>query len=171
MKPIGKIFRTVIVILVVSFVAASTVSAQDKKKVEKRIMVVSVDDNGVMKDTTIIKTDTLEFNGEKIVINTRGGRHVMRGTGEDDRMIWIERDDDSDDDTAGPVMMQHMQSMPDMMQGMRPMRMAGQNMEAGEGVSYHLIIDGVMVTIRAPKDKAGQADQILEAAKKVLMKK
>ena len=171
MKPMGKIFRTAAVIVAVILVAANTVSAQDKKKVEKRIMVVSVDDNGVTKDTTIITTDTLEFNGENIVFNTRAGRHVMHGTGEGDSMIWIEKDENGDEDQPGHIMIQGMQNIPGMMQGMRAMRMTGRDMEASEGVTYHLSVDGVVVNIRAPKEKAGEADQILEAAKKVLMKK
>ena len=163
----GKIFRTVTVIIALILVAANTVSAQDKKKVEKRIMVISVDDNGGRKDTTIITTDSLEFTGENIVISTRAGRHVMRGTGEGNSMIWIEKDENGDEDQMDHITIQGMQNM----QGMRAMRMTGRDMEASEGVTYHLSVDGVVVTIRAPKEKAGQADQILEAAKKVLMKK
>ena len=49
--------------------------------------------------------------------------------------------------------------------------MAAREMETREGVNYHLSVDGVVVTIRAPKDKTDEADKILEAAKKVLMKK
>lgn len=167
MKQMGKIFRTVTVIIALILVAANTVSAQDKKKVEKRIMVISVDDNGGRKDTTIITTDSLEFTGENIVISTRAGRHVMRGTGEGNSMIWIEKDENGDEDQMDHITIQGMQNM----QGMRAMRMTGRDMEASEGVTYHLSVDGVVVTIRAPKEKAGQADQILEAAKKVLMKK
>jgi hypothetical protein len=157
MKPMEKMFRTITVIAAVLLVAVGTVSAQDKKKTEKRITVVSVDDNGVMKDTTIITTDTVEFKGENIIVNTRQGRRIISGSGEGDRMIWIEKDEDQ----PGQAMMQRMMPM---------MRMA-ERMEAGEGVTYHLSVDGVVVTIRAPKEKADEADQILEAAKKVLMKK
>ena len=157
----GKLFRTATAIVAVLIVAAGTVSAQDKKKVEKMITVVTVDDNGVTKDTTIIKTDTLEFNGENIIFNTREGKRIMGGSGAGDHLMWIEKDDD--EVLPGQTMMQqHM---------MMPMRMAAREMETREGVNYHLSVDGVVVTIRAPKDKTDEADKILEAAKKVLMKK
>ena len=156
-----KLFRIATAIVAVLIVAAGTVSAQDKKKVEKMITVVTVDDNGVTKDTTIIKTDTLEFNGENIIINTREGKHIMGGSGAGDHLMWIEKDED--EVLPGQTMMQqHM---------MMPMRMAEREMETREGVNYHLSVDGVVVTIRAPKDKTDEADKILEAAKKVLMKK
>jgi hypothetical protein len=156
-----KLFRTATAIVAVLIVAAGTVSAQDKKKVEKMITVVTVDDNGVTKDTTIIKTDTLEFNGENIIINTREGKRIMGGSGAGDHLMWIEKDED--EVLPGQTMMQqHM---------MMPMRMAAREMETREGVNYHLSVDGVVVTIRAPKDKTDEADKILEAAKKVLMKK
>lgn len=167
----GKVFRTVVVIAAVLVVAAGTMSAQDRKKVEQRITIVSVDDNGVRTDTTIIKADTLMFNGDSIIFNARAGRRIMRGTGQGDRMIWIQRDLNSDQDTTGTIMIQRMQNMQGMMRGRRSMRMAPPVMEAREGVNYHLSVDGVVVTIRAPREKADQADQILEAAKKVLMKK
>jgi hypothetical protein len=157
----GKLFRTATAIVAFLIVAAGTVSAQDKKKVEKMITVVTVDDNGVTKDTTIIKTDTLEFNGENIIINTREGKRIMGGSGAGDHLMWIEKDED--EVLPGQTMMQqHM---------MMPMRMAAREMETREGVNYHLSVDGVVVTIRAPKDKTDEADKILEAAKKVLMKK
>jgi hypothetical protein len=157
----GKVFRTATAIVAVLIVAAGTVSAQDKKKVEKMITVVTVDDNGVTKDTTIITTDTLEFNGENIIINTREGKRIMSGSDAGDHMMWIEKDED--EVLPGRTMMQqHM---------MMPMRMAAREMETREGINYHLSVDGVVVTIRAPKDKTDEADKILEAAKKVLMKK
>lgn len=159
----SNLFRITTVIVTVLLVASSAVSAQEKKKLEKRITVVSVDESGVKKDTTIITTDTLEFNGEAIVINTRAGRHIMRGTGEGDQMIWIEKDEDSNENNSGSIMMQRMHDM-------IPMRMAARGMEAKEGVFYNISVDGVVVTIRAPREKAAEADQILEAAKKVLMK-
>jgi hypothetical protein len=160
-RPMGKLFRTATAIVAVLIVAAGTVSAQDKKKVEKMITVVTVDDNGVTKDTTIITTDTLEFNGENIIINTREGKRIMSGSDAGDHMMWIEKDED--EVLPGRTMMQqHM---------MMPMRMAAREMETREGVNYHLSVDGVVVTIRAPKDKTDEADKILEAAKKVLMKK
>jgi hypothetical protein len=156
-----KLFRIATAIVAVLIVAAGTVSAQDKKKVEKMITVVTVDDNGVTKDTTIITTDTLEFNGENIIVNTREGKRIMSGSDAGDHMMWIEKDED--EVLPGRTMMQqHM---------MMPMRMAERDMETREGVNYHLSVDGVVVTIRAPKDKTDEADKILEAAKKVLMKK
>jgi len=169
-QAMGKFIRTATAIVAVLIVATGAVSAQDKKKIEKRITIVTVDDNGVTKDTTIVKTDTVMFNGENIVVSTRAGRRIMHGSGEDDQMIWIEKDEDEDSDMPGPAMMQRMQNMQNM-QGMMPMRMALENKEAREGVTYHLSVDGVVVTIRAPREKTGEADKILEAAKKVLMNK
>jgi len=43
--------------------------------------------------------------------------------------------------------------------------------EEKEGVFYNISVDGVVVNIRAPKEKAREADQILNEVQKILMKK
>jgi len=58
----GKNFKTISAILAVLFIAAGTVSAQEKKQVEKKVItVVTVDENGMKTDTTITTYDTLNF--------------------------------------------------------------------------------------------------------------
>ena len=65
--------------MAVLFTAAGTVSAQEKKQVEKKVItIVTVDENGVKKDTTITTCDTLNFEGDRIVIETKDGQGNAR---------------------------------------------------------------------------------------------
>ena len=144
-------------ILAVLFIAAGTVSAQEKKQVEKKVItVVTVDENGVKRDTTISTTDTLDFEGENIFITTKDGK-AMHGMEQGDNvMIWTARPGEP--------------GMPGQMK-MRHMRMMSDDREPMEGVSYHITIDGVTVNIRAPKEKVKEADLILEEVRQILLKK
>jgi len=150
-------FKTTVAILAVFLTAAGTVSAQEKKQVEKKVItIVTVDENGVKKDTTITTIDTVNFEGDRIVIETEDGR-VMQGKGKGNKMIFIEKEDGR---PGGPEKMQT-----------RQMRNMEWNTEANEGVSYHITVDGVTVNIKAPKDKVKEADLILAEVRKILMKK
>jgi len=149
--------KTATAILAVLFTAAGTVSAQEKKPVEKKVItIVSVDENGVKKDTMITTYDTLNFEGDRIVIETEDGK-VMHGKGNGNKMIFIEKEMGR---PGGPEKME-----------MRQMRNMEWNAEAKEGVSYHITVDGVTVNIKAPKDKVKEADLILAEVRKVLMNK
>ena len=149
--------KTTAVILAVLIMAAGTVTAQEKKQVEKKVItIVTVDENGVKKDTTITTFDTLNFEGDRIVIETEDGK-VMHGKGNGNKMIFIEKE------MGGP-------GGPEQMR-MRQMRNMEWNTEAREGVSYHITVDGVTVNIRAPKEKMKEADLILDEVRKVLLKK
>ena len=153
----GRNLKTAAVILTVLFIAAGTVSAQEKKQVEKKVItVVTVDENGVKTDTTITTYDTLNFEGDRIVIETEEGM-VMHGKGKGNKMIFIEKEMG---EPCGPEQMQ-----------IKHMRNMEWTPEPREGISYHITIDGVTVNIRAPKEKAKEADLILAEVKKVLLKK
>lgn len=147
-------------IMATLFIATGTMSAQEKKHVEKKIItVVTVDEDGVTKDTTIIESDTLEFDDKNLIIHTREGKRIIHRPGEKSRMVFV-------DTEMGA-----------------PMREAAPGMGAGqawvmhtdrpekEGVNYNITVDGVTVTIRAPKEKAAEADQILKEVQKILIKK
>jgi hypothetical protein len=149
--------KTAAVILAVLFTATATVSAQEKKQVEKKVItVVTVDGNGVERDTTITTYDTLNFEGDRIIIEAEG-ENVMHGAGKGNKMIFIEKEG------CGP-------GGPEQMQ-MRHMKNMEWTPEAREGISYHITVDGVTVNIRAPKEKAKEADLILTEVKKILLKK
>lgn len=152
----GKILKTAAAILAVLLIAAGTVSAQGKKQVEKKITIVSVDENGIEKDTTIISYDTLDFDGDRIIVETEDGK-LIHGKGRGNQMIYVDR-------RAGE------KGMPATMK-VRQMNQMGGATEETEGVNYHLSVDGVIVNIRAPKEKAKEADLILEEVRKILMKK
>ena len=81
----------------------------------------------------------------------------MHGKGNGNKMIFIEKEMG---EPGGPEQMQ-----------IRQMRNMEWNPEARDGVSYHITIDGVTVNIRAPKEKAKEADLILAEVRKVLLKK
>ncbi|MFZ2287097.1 MAG: hypothetical protein WAV93_08950 [Bacteroidales bacterium] len=152
-----RIFTATSVILVALLITTGTASAQGKKQVEKKITVVTVDEKGVKKDTAIVVSDTLEFEGENLIINTREGKRIIHRPGKESRMIYV------DENMDFPV--------PVAAQVMRHKRVMAPGMNENEGVSYHLSVDGVVVSIRAPKEKAGEADQILKEVQKILMKK
>ncbi len=160
--------KTTIALAISLFIASAALSAQEKKQVEKTITLVTVDENGVKKDTTIVRTDTLEFEGENLVILTREGRRIIHRPGKESRMIYI----DTDKDVTGPVPVQEMNRErrmgPGM--GMRPEWTMNPGLRENEGVNYHLSVDGVVVNIMAPKEKAAEADRILKEVQKILMK-
>ena len=132
--------KTAAVILAVLFTATATVSAQEKKQVEKKIItVVTVDENGVKTDTTITTYDTLNFEGDRIIIEAEDG-DVMHGAGKGNKMIFIEKE------ACGP-------GGPEQMMQMKHMKNMEWTPEAKEGISYHITVDGVTVNIRRRRKK------------------
>ena len=142
-----NLFLTAAFVTSALILASATVSAQEKQKVEKKITIVTVDDKGVKKDTTIVTTGEISAGDEEFVIHTEDGK-VIHGIGGENRMIFI------GSEPVGP--------------GMRHMRVMNLDAEPREGVSYNISIDGVTVSIRAPKEKTKEADLILAEVKKIL---
>ena len=154
----GISIKTAVAILAAFIAGTATMSSQDAKKVEKKVVIVTVKDDGGAKDTTIIEGDTLNFEGGNLIINTREGRRIIRRPGEGSHMVWVENQEGMPAPMGEP--------------GMRPARAMNHMMQAEkEGVSYNISVDGVVVSIRAPKEKAKEADQILNEVKKILMTK
>jgi len=145
------------VVLAAVLFATVTASAQETKKVEKRMVVVTVQEDGIEKDTTIIESDTIVFEGGDLIIDTREGKRIIRKPGEGSRMVWAGTPGDFQGRMATP--------------GVFPGRPVNRMQEEKEGVSYNISVDGVVVHIRAPKEKTKEADQILSEVKKILMKK
>ena len=142
-----NLFLTAAFVTSALILASATVSAQEKQKVEKKITIVTVDDKGVKKDTTIVTTGEISAGDEEFVFHTEDGK-VIHGTGGENRMIFI------GGEPVGP--------------GMRHMRVMNLDAEHREGVIYNISIDGVTVSIRAPKEKTKEADLILAEVKKIL---
>lgn len=157
----GKTFITTAAIMAAFLAGTATLSAQETKQVEKKFVVVTVGDDGIKEDTTIIEVDTLNFDGGNLIINTREGRRIIRKPGEGSRMVWVESDGE---------MPMHMRE-PGMRAEMRPAMVMKHMQQEKEGVSYNISVDGVVVNIRAPKEKAKEADKILSEVKKILMAK
>ena len=155
----GKTLITTAAIMAAFLAGTATLSAQEKKQVEKKVVIVTVEDDGINKDTTIIEGDTLNFEGGNLIINTREGKRIIRKPGEGSRMVWVENEGDM------PM------TMPMHEPGMRPAMMMRHMQPGKEGVSYNISVDGVVVNIRAPKEKAKEADRILSEVKKILMAK
>ena len=156
-----KTFITSAAIMTAFLAGTATLSAQEKKEVEKKVVIVTVEDDGINKDTTIIEGDTLNFEGGNLIINTREGRRIIRKPGEGSRMVWVENEGDM------PMPARE----PGMRPGMRPAMMMKHMQPEKEGVSYNISVDGVVVNIRAPKEKTKEADKILSEVKKILMAK
>lgn len=154
-----KSIITTAAIMAVLLISGATGSAQDKKQIEKRITVVSVNEDGVTRDTTIIQSDTILFEDGNLIIDTREGKRMIHKPGERSRMVWTTIDDDFSTPLPAPGRMTDQ------------MRVARLGREKMDGVMYHISVDGVMVTIRAPGEKSKEADQILEEVRKILMKK
>jgi hypothetical protein len=155
----GKTLITTAAIMAAFLAGTATLSAQEKKLVEKKVVIVTVEDDGITQDTTIIEGDTLNFESGNLIINTREGRRIIRKPGEGSRMVWVENEGDM------PM------TMPMHEPGMRPAMMMRHMQPEKEGVSYNISVDGVVVNIRAPKEKAKEADRILSEVKKILMAK
>lgn len=154
-----KTVLTTAVIMAVFLLSTTAGSAQDKKQIEKKITIISVNDDGVTRDTTIIENDTLVFEAGNLIIDTRDGKRIIRKPGVGSRMVWNSMDEGFPGQMAAP--------------GMRPgqMRVIRHDQEEKEGISYHISVDGVEVTIRATKEKVKEADQILAETSKILLKK
>ena len=155
----GNTLITTAAIMAAFLAGTATLSAQEKKQVEKKVVIVTVEDDGINKDTTIIEGDTLNFEGGNLIINTREGKRIIRKPGEGSRMVWVENEGDM------PM------TMPMHEPGMRPAMVMRHMQPEKEGVSYNISVDGVVVNIRAPKEKAKEADRILSEVKKILMAK
>lgn len=144
----------------VLLIAAGTVSAQEKKKVETKVTVVTIDDKGVKKDTTIVTSDTIDMNVNEFVFQTEDGK-VIHGTGEGNKMIIVSKGPGA---PGAPM-------TPGMAPGMAHMMVRNFDEELGDGVTYRITIDGVTVSINAPGDKMKEADLIMSEVKKILIKK
>lgn len=153
----GKSLITATLLLSAILFASVSASAQEKQNVEKKMVIVTVENDGKTTDTTIIKVDTLNFEGGNLILDTREGKRIIRKPGAGSRMVW----------TARPGEFQGREVAP----GAFPGRALNRMQEETEGVNYHISVDGVVVNIRAPKEKTKEADQILSEVKKILMKK
>jgi hypothetical protein len=145
-----KIITTALAFTAVLIVAAGTVSAQDKNKVEKTVKIVTVDENGVKRDTTIITSGTVDWDEKDFVFHTDDGK-VIYGTGDGNKMIFVGKEAGAH---AGP--------------GMGHMNVMAFEGAEGEGVSYKISVDGVTVNISASKEKSKEADLILAEVKRIL---
>lgn len=152
-----KSIISVAAVLAAVLFATVTASAQDTKKIEKKMVVVTVQEDGIEKDTMIIESDTIVFEGGDLIIDTREGKRIIRKPGEGSRMVWAGTTGDFQGRMATP--------------GVFPGRPMNRMQEEKEGVSYNISVDGVVVHITAPKEKTKEADQILSEVKKILMKK
>ena len=149
-------------ILAVLFLASSTLSAQEKK-VEKRVTIVTIQDGEkTVIDTTIVLSDTVGGRMEEFVFGTKDGK-VIHGRSGGRKMVFVS---DGIEFPEAP----EMNPMPGMPAMMHIDAMAPEAMER-EGVNYRISVDGVSVNIRAPKEKAKEADRILDEVRKILMTK
>jgi len=156
-------FTTIAAVMTVLLLASATVSAQDKKA-EKKITIVTVHDG----EKTVIDTTIVLDKPEEFVIETKDGR-VIHGRPGERKMVFIS-DDGNFSGMPAPHPMPGMKGMKGMkgqkdvmiMSGMAPMA------QEREGVNYRVTIDGVTVSIRAPKEKSKEADRILAEVKKIL---
>ena len=154
-----KTLTTIAAIMVLLFLASATVSAQEKK-IEKKMTIITMDDGKkTVVDTTIILNDTTEGELNEFVFKTRDGK-VIRGTSGERKFVFITDDNDLSGETI-------VHAVPNM----GHMGVMSQMAEASEGVNYHISVDGVTVNIKATKEKAKEADRILEEVKKILMTK
>jgi len=161
-------FTTIAAVMTVLLLASATVSAQDKK-IEKKITVVTIHDGEkTVIDTTIVLNDTTGGKMHEFVFETRDGG-VIHGRPGERNMVFIS-DDENFSGMPAPHPMPGMKGMKGMkgqkdvmiMSGMAPMA------QEWEGVNYRVTIDGVTVSIRAPKEKSKEADRILAEVKKIL---
>jgi len=152
-----KALSTVIGIVAAIFAGTATLSAQETKNVERKVVVVTVEEDGMVKDSTVIEGDTIRYEGGNLIIETGEGKRIIRKPGEGSRMVWSARSAGFPGraEAAGAAPGRSMTRMP----------------EEKEGVIYNISVDGVVVNIRAPKEKAREADQILNEVQKILMKK
>ena len=83
-----KAFPIVTIIVAALFAGTLTLSAQEVKNVEKKVVVVTVEENGIVKDSTVIEGDTIRFEGGNLIIETGEGKRIIRKPGERSRMVW-----------------------------------------------------------------------------------
>ena len=152
-----KAFPAITAIVAALLAGTVTLSAQEVRKTEKKVVIVTVEENGVVKDSTVIEGDTIRYEGGNLIIETGEGKRIIRKPGEGSRMVWSAAPADFPGRTEAP--------------GAAPGRGMTRVQEEKDGVFYNISVDGVVVTIRAPGEKAGEADKILSEVKKILMKK
>jgi len=152
-----KALSTVIGIVAAIFAGTTTLSAQETKNVEKKVIVVTVEEDSIVKDSAVIEGDTIRYEGGNLIIETGEGKRIIRKPGKGSRMVWTATT--ADFPGRGEVA------------GAAPGRAMIRMQEEKEGVFYNISLDGVVVSIRAPKEKADEADKILSEVKKILMKK
>lgn len=155
------------VALALLFAAANTSYAQNAKKVERKTVIVTVTEDGEKRDTTIIEGDSLKFEGGDLIIETREGKRIIRKPGEGSRMVWAGDAGTFPGRAGAPGTVKGRAASPAVIPG----RALNRVPEVEDGINYRIAVDGVVVNIRAPKEKAKEADQILLEVKKVLMKK
>lgn len=153
-----KTLSSVIGIVAAIFAGTTTLSAQETKNVERKVVVVTVEEDGIVKDSTVIEGDTIRYEGGNLIIETGEGKRIIRKPGNGSRMVWTARSADFPGRRG------------EALEGMPRRAMTGMP-EEKEGVFYNISVDGVVVTIRAPREKAKEAEQILSEAQKILMKK
>lgn len=162
-----KSFITAAIALAALLATANTAYSQDAKKVERKTVIVTVTDDGEKRDTTIIESDSIEFEGGDLIIETRDGKKIIRKPGEGSRMVWAGDAGTFPGRAVAPGAARGRTAAA----GAFPGRALDRVQETEDGINYRIAVDGVVVNIRAPKDKAKEADQILLEVKKVLMKK
>ena len=152
-----KALSAVIGIVAAIFAGTTTLSAQETKNVEKKVIVVTVEEDSIVKDSAVIEGDTIRYDGGNLIIETGEGKRIIRKPGKGSRMVWTATTADFPErgEAAGAA----------------PGRAMIRMQEEKEGVFYNISLDGVVVSIRAPKEKADEADKILSEVKKILMKK
>jgi hypothetical protein len=154
-----KILITITSITALLFLVSGTVSAQEKK-IEKKMTIITMDDGKkTVIDTTIILNDTKEGDLDEFIFKTKEGK-VIRGTTGETKMVIITDDEDLPGETI-------VRAVPNM----EHMRVMSHMSENSEGVNYNISVDGVTVNIKATKEKAKEADRILEEVKKILITK
>ncbi len=148
---------TVTAIVATLLAGTLTLSAQEVRETEKKVVIVTVEENGPVKDSIVIEGDTVRFEDGNLIIETGEGKRIIRKPGKGSRMVWNAT-------SAGlPGRIEDWGAGPGRAMTLMP--------EEKEGVFYNISVDGVVVNIRAPKEKAGEADKILSEVKKILMKK
>jgi len=154
-----KILITITSITALLFLVSGTVSAQEKK-IEKKMTIITMDDGKkTVIDTTIILNDTKEGDLDEFIFKTKEGK-VIRGTTGETKMVIITDDEDLPGETI-------VRAVPNM----EHMRVMSHMSENSEGVNYNISVDGITVNIKATKEKAKEADRILEEVKKILITK
>jgi len=154
MKRMKKTLATATVFMAVLFLAAGTASAQEKK-IEKKVHIIKVEDGKkTVIDTTFTITDPegfdckeymIDLDDEKIICKTEGAGKYVIVTAEGDT-------------EAGASETKEMKVYISMD-------------EDKDGVTYDVSVNDISVHITAPKEKAKEAEKLLEEVKELLKTK